>query len=479
MPDIRYICISDLHLGADNSLLTQSGADPGDVDPSKPSGVLVEFANCLRELVRHNESPVKPTLILNGDVLELALAQDNIALMAFERFLELMFPINGEALVASTIIFNPGNHDHHLWETARETQYVEFLQGKRSKKPGTDLPPPWHSTNMFDPDLVDSCLLNTVISRHAHMTEQEVNVRTVYPNLCLLNADESKCVIFSHGHFVESIYMLMTMLGNFVFPNRIVPKQIWDIETENFAWIDFFWSAMGRSGEVGKDIEHVYEMLLVPKASNRLIRQLARAVGQRWVRRAPKLGEWLGLLSVPFVSSLARRAGGLEKTQIGQPLTPDAAQGLRAYIEGPLANQIQEEREREMQARTTFIFGHTHKPFSAGMNFDHFPSGMNVYNSGGWVVDTKDTDPTHGGAIILVDEQMNTVSVRMYNEARRPTAYHVRLEAVDGLANPLHNRLAGLININQDPWLSFSRVIADNVDTYHANFRKKLKLTHI
>jgi hypothetical protein len=479
MPDIRYICVSDLHLGADNSLLTQLGPDPGDVDPSKPSEVLVEFAGCLRELVRHNESPVKPTLILNGDALELALTQDNIALMAFERFLELMFPINGEALIAPQIIFNPGNHDHHLWETARETQYVEFLRGKRSKKPGIDLPPPWHATNMFDPDLLDSCLLNAVISRHAHMTARKVCVGTVYPNLCLLNAGESNCVIFSHGHFVESIYMLMTTLGNFVFPNRVVPKQVWDIETENFAWIDFFWSAMGRSGEVGKDIEHVYDMLLVPKASNRLMRQLARAVGHRSVRWAPKLGEWLGLLSVPFVSRLVGKAGGLEKMQIGQSLTPDAAQGLRAYVGGLLANQIQEERKRPMPAKITFTFGHTHKPFSAAMDFDHFPNGMSVYNSGGWVVDTKDTDPTHGGAIILVDEQMNAVSVRMYNEARRATAQHVRLEAVDGPANPLRNRLAGLINSNQEPWLSFSRVVADNVDAYHANFRKRLKLARI
>jgi len=259
----------------------------------------------------------------------------------------------------------------------------------------------------------------------------------------------------------------------------VVPSLVWDIETENFAWIDFFWSALGRSGEVGKDIENVYNMLLVPKTSDRLIRQLARAVGRRWVRRAPKLGEWLGLLCVPFISNLISRAGCLEKTRMGHPLSPDAAQGLRAYVEGPLANQIQEERGRGMLAKTTFIFGHTHKPYSACQDFKNFPSGMNIYNSGGWVVDTKDTDSTHGGAIILVDEQMNAVSVRMYNEAKRPTAYHVRLEAVDGSANPLHHRLAGLINSNQDPWLTFSRVVADNVDAYRTNFRKKLKLTRM
>jgi hypothetical protein len=102
--------------------------------------VLEGLANCLTELVRHNERTRKPTLILNGDALELALAEDNIALMAFDRFVELMFPVNGDRLIDPKIIFNPGNHDNHLWETARETQYVEFLQGKRSKKVGADLP---------------------------------------------------------------------------------------------------------------------------------------------------------------------------------------------------------------------------------------------------------------------------------------------------------------------------------------------------
>ena len=114
MPNIRYICISDLHLGADNSLLTQLGSKPGSVNPGRPSEVLEGLAKCLKELVRHNERARKPTLILNGDALELALAEDNIALMAFDRFIELMFPVNGDWLIDPSIIFNPGNHDHHL-----------------------------------------------------------------------------------------------------------------------------------------------------------------------------------------------------------------------------------------------------------------------------------------------------------------------------------------------------------------------------
>jgi predicted alpha/beta-hydrolase family hydrolase len=92
------------------------------VNPHYPSTVLKELAKCIRELVRHNSGVVKPTLILNGDLLELALTEDNVALMAFERFIELMLPSDCDHLFDREIIFNPANHDHHLWKTARETQ---------------------------------------------------------------------------------------------------------------------------------------------------------------------------------------------------------------------------------------------------------------------------------------------------------------------------------------------------------------------
>jgi len=235
MSDIRYLCISDLHLGADNSLLTHSGPKIGEVNPHYPSPVLKELANCIRELVRHNGGVVKPTLILNGDLLELALAEDHVALMAFERFMELMFPSDRDHLFDRQIIFNPGNHDHHLWETARETQYVAFLEGKRIAKAHGELPPPCHTTKMHNPDFVSCRLLNAVIGRHAHLTGRGVQVGTVYPNLTFESRDGERRVIFSHGHFVESVYMLMSSIGDFVFPNRKMPERIWEVETENLA----------------------------------------------------------------------------------------------------------------------------------------------------------------------------------------------------------------------------------------------------
>ncbi len=478
MPEVRYICLSDLHLGADNSLLSRLGSHPGEVDAAKPSEVLLQLANCLRELVHHNHSQVRPTLILNGDALELALTQDNVALMVFERFMELMFPADREPLIAPKILLNPGNHDHHLWEIARETQYIEFVEGKRNKLPGRTLPPPWHTTSIFNRRPVDSVLLNAIISRHPHMASKGVSVATVYPNLCLKN-ENSKWVIFSHGHYIESIYWLMSLLSNFVFPRRQHPTRIWEIETENFAWIDFFWSAMGRSGAAGRGIEQIYDMLLVPHARHKLIRRLARAAGHHWIPRAPRLGEWLGLLSVPFISILLNRIAVLEKTRTGTPLSPQARQGLKNYIEGPLAAQILDEYQHPIQAQTAFVFGHTHKPFAETMDYKHFPPGMAVYNTGGWVVDTEQTEPAHGGAIVVLDEEFNLASLRMYNEARNVHDCRVRVEAVDSSSNPLYTHLAQLVNSNTDPWRSFSQAVADNIEQYHRNFHQRLSMARI
>jgi hypothetical protein len=478
MPEVRYICLSDLHLGADNSLLSHLGSHPGEVDAAQPSEVLLELANCLRELVRHNYSQVRPTLILNGDALELALTQDNVALMVFERFMELMFPADSEPLIAPVILLNPGNHDHHLWEIARETQYIELLQGKRSKLQDGPLPAPWHTTSIFNQRPVDSVLLNAVISRHPHMASQGVSVATVYPNFCLKN-ENSKWVIFSHGHYIESVYSLMSLLSNFVFPRRQHPTRIGEIETENFAWIDFFWSAMGRSGAAGKGIEQIYDMLLVRHARRKLIRRLARAAGHHWIPWAPWLGEWLSLLAVPFILKLLDRTAVLEKTRTGTSLSPQARQGLKAYIEGPLAAQIWGEDKHPSPAHTAFVFGHTHKPFAEAMDFRHFPPGVAVYNTGGWVVDTEQTEPTHGGAILLLDEQFNLASLRMYNEARNPHDYRVRVEAVDSSRNPLYSHLGRLVNSDQDPWRSFSQAVAANIERYHRNFRRRLSMARV
>src|SRR5262249_6529634 len=129
MPDIRYVCLSDMHLGSESSVLTNIRPDSMGIDTTQPDSVMSHLVACLRELIGRNEGREKPMLILNGDILEMALAETNVAAMVFERFIELIFPQDGEALFDKNILYIPGNHDHHIWENARETQYVNYIAG--------------------------------------------------------------------------------------------------------------------------------------------------------------------------------------------------------------------------------------------------------------------------------------------------------------------------------------------------------------
>ena len=72
MPGIRYVCLSDMHLGEEDSLLTNLKVASSDVDPTQASPVMISLVECLRHLISHSKGADKPTLILNGDILELA-----------------------------------------------------------------------------------------------------------------------------------------------------------------------------------------------------------------------------------------------------------------------------------------------------------------------------------------------------------------------------------------------------------------------
>lgn len=112
-----------MHLGEEDSLLTN--IEGGNLDTGKPGEVMVKLVECLKEIIDKNKGSKKPTLILNGDILELALTRTNVAAMTFDRFLELIIKEKEELF--DRIIYLPGNHDHHLWELARESQYLKYI----------------------------------------------------------------------------------------------------------------------------------------------------------------------------------------------------------------------------------------------------------------------------------------------------------------------------------------------------------------
>jgi UDP-2,3-diacylglucosamine pyrophosphatase LpxH len=457
MPDVRYVILSDLHFGAENSILTELQADSPVVDPTRCSPVLSAFVECLAAVVQSNEGTTPPTLILAGDILEMALAEDEVAAGVFEHFTDLVIGEHG--LFADEIWFVPGNHDHHLWETSREQRYAQQI---RSLAPGDPLPPPWHATRLFsqpeDP-VVSADLLTALVQRHP---KARAHVRAVYPNLGISGPD-GRAVVVHHGHFIESMYLLMSSLNRLMF-DRPLPRDVWKLEAENFAWIDFFWSSLGRSGEVGEDVNRLYDMLQSEEAMQRLVLTLATAIAQR----APggRGRRWITTKVVrDLLNHVARRAGRLERHHPSAALSVNARQGLQEYLAGPLLTQLRAE-QRDVPA-TTLVFGHTHKPFEDRMPVAGFPSPVDLANTGGWVVDTLQQNPFQGAAAVMVDEALEVASLRLYNQQATAQDYAVRVAPVSGGDGALARRLSDVVRPDVGPWRALSDAAAQAVGERH------------
>jgi hypothetical protein len=450
---IQAVCLSDLHFGAENSLLSHIGGDAV-VDYDTPSPVLTSLVDCLRAILREHAGP-PPTLILNGDVLELALAQDNVAAMVFDRFVDLAF--GDEAIFDPTVLYLPGNHDHHIWETARERMYADYVRGTPRN---TDLGAPWHATNMFVADMrhsSESELLSALMKRR---TKTDLKVVIVYPNLALETPGSERLAIVHHGHFTEPLYRLMSEGKAQLFPKQQPGLNVWDWESDNFAWIDFFWSSLGRSGTAGEDVGVIYDMLQDPDAIAKLAGELGELAGSFGPKHIRPFSQWIG-------RHAARRAakaslGRIERMKPSELLSESAKRGLFEYLGGPVALQL--DYEKRPRSQTSFLFGHTHKPFECAQTLVGFPTPVEIFNSGGWVVDKERAQPLHGASILLVDDNCQVTALRMFNQSANPEDYRVEIRTRPiGQSTDLDEWIAERCDFGSPPWSDFSRTVADEI----------------
>jgi hypothetical protein len=454
MSEIQYICLSDLHFGAYNSLLTYTSSE-GKLDAIKKSEVLIHFLNILEEIISKVNKKRKAKFIFNGDIFELALANTNEAVMTFDSFLELAYTKNRKDLFSSKMIFIPGNHDHHLWETARERQYLEYMT---KLSPGEFIEPPWHHTKMIKPSPLKSRFITILMQRHKNL--RDGRAMTVYPNLTLVNRETEKYIVISHGHFVENIYYLMSNLQSILLNSKSFPETIDQIERENFAWIDFFWSVLGRSGEVGTSIGIMYDMLQDEKALNELSNNLVSYLLKRGDFPGSlqnMLKPIVGYILTKVVSQIAVNERGLTDDILGK----DAREGLRSYIKGPLRLQFMLENKNKLPLKMNFVFGHTHKPFcelDSGFSESGYPNEIEIMNTGGWVIDTVQPQKQVGGAITLIDEDKNIVLLRLFNEED----LEIKLETTDK-ENPLYKKLVEKIDFKSKTFIDFTKSIEEGI----------------
>lgn len=459
MADVRWVCISDLHFGAENSVLSRIPDGEMSVDPSAPSEVMKQLVVCLRQLVETNKDGVLPTLVLHGDILEFALSEDNIAAMTFASFLELAFG-SGSHIFDDTIYYVPGNHDHHLWETARERQFAKYVY---DLAPTDQIEPPSHTTPMFEDDTSstpEAALVNALLKR---IGKPNLLCKVVYPNLGLENRDRNRVVVIHHGHFTEPLYRLISDMKVELFPVQPPGKNVEDWETSNFAWIDFFWSTLGRSGTAGADVGLIYDMLQEDSAVQVLADNLARfCVSKfqrlRYFRRLLLFG--LTQIARRSVPRLAERERGVTNTVLGD----STAKGLVAYLVTPVHAQLESERPGATGRDVTFVFGHTHKPFERSEQVAGYARHVSILNSGGWVVDTQTTNEFQGGAVVAIDDECSVASIRMYNQ----NDYQTRIaESGSAADRAFQAHLSNQLDFGTAPWTTFASAVKAAVDNRH------------
>jgi len=470
LSDIRYVILSDLHFGAENSVLTSLTEGPSSpastgfgTDAQRPSPVLSGLVDGIRELTKDQDRP--PTLILAGDVLDLALSIDEVCSTVYRLFAHIAF--GDEPVFEPLIHYVPGNHDHHQWEVTRESQYTAYVA---SQAPDATLVAPWHTTGLehsAERPEASSALL-TALSR-SQAGGSAINVRVAYPNLALRSPDGRRSLVISHGHFTESIYSLMSRLRDVLYPGQRSkpPTDIAALEEENFAWIDFFWSTLGRSGQVGTDMGLIYADLTSPTDIDALVANLVSAMLAK--------GKGHGLLHQAEEKALnaifkheANRVARSERSTPDAALSADGETGLREYLEGPVRNQLRQEWG-EVPENLSFVYGHTHKPFVRRESLAGFPAPVDVVNTGGWVVDTSDPNVYQAGVAVLVSDDLDTASLQFYRQAPGSAPSPVQLlDPPEGVEQSgWQKELSSRIDPAREPWSSLAQSAAELVAQRH------------
>ncbi len=459
MPDIRYVCISDLHLGASNSLLTH--LDGAGRPATGPAPVLEATCGALRALLAAADASAPPTLVIHGDLFELALTSVETAARTFAELVEMAWGDPAAPLFAPEVLYVPGNHDHHMWELMREHDFEGDLGATLA-----DLRPMLHVTPMLPSGLPDASREPLVesLARMALAGRAGIppSFRVLYPNLGLVDPTGGRAVVVTHGHYVEPMYRAMSYLHGVVDPARPSRLTVEEVEADNWAWIDFFWSTMGRSGEDGAASVPVLYELMQDEASLDAIVQ--RAVDDALPARLSPIRAFergvlrrLGRRVARDVSRRERHQGGL--------LSPGATEGLATYVSGPVRNQLAAE-VGHVPPRLDVVFGHTHKPFAAASVAEGFDGGVTVHNTGGWVVDSVRPEPVKGAALTLISAELEVVDLCVYRQPAGGRPAHASVMAVPGApaeGSPLRDWLVAELAAEGHGWGDVAAIAADAV----------------
>lgn len=263
----------------------------------------------------------------------------------------------------------------------------------------------------------------------------------------------------------------MSNLQSILLDVKNFPETIDQIERENFAWIDFFWSMLGRSGDVGTSIGIMYDMLQDEKSLNMLSNNLVSYLMKRG-DFPPSLQTMLKPIVTYILTRIVSQIAVNERGLTNDILGKDAIEGLRGYIAGPLRNQFLTENNNRLPEKLEFVFGHTHKPFCnklTGFKPFEYSDSIGIINTGGWVIDTIEPQAQVGAAIALIDEDKNLVLLRLFNE----TDLQIKIESIDS-ENALLEKINNRVDLKGKTFSEFTQSIDRGIQNKRAVIRKRI-----
>ncbi len=413
---LKYICISDLHAGALTSLLTDRSRPFAKFDPNKISPITRAFASALGPFVEQARKGGHdaPQLILLGDTLELQFATRAEATSNALGFLKALSPH-----VSPNVIATAGNHDHALWTDARLALHATAFEANPKDTEYRE------ATPAFKEDLgAESRLLNALLRKSGF---GKCDLR--YPNIGFSN--EKRAVLLHHGHFSEDPYWLMTHMISWLNNNPNRPLSVETLAAENAGWLDFAWSAVGDAAGLGRISEHIYQSILTTTGFRHLSKDWAAKIADALGEILPMSGN---LTARELIHAITRT--GLDMT-LGEfrdseryaqvdKLSTSGLEQLQAYLDGPCHAQLHDELNGNVPDDLTFVLGHTHKPYAQRLRAKNYANAVKVYNTGGWTLNGPRLDNAEGAAMVLIDDQLNTASVRLFSTPK------------NGISNPAH-----------------------------------------
>lgn len=473
--ELRYVCLSDLHLGAPDSTLTRLD-DQGRPDLSEPCPVLVTFARALRQTVLqmggHRAPDDRPTLILLGDILDMGVSPLGQVSTVFAQFVRELFPAGEAPAFSPLVMMVPGNHDHHLWRMAQDRIFLDALGNGEVPDDLVD-----HTDYEKRPpgSRIESELLTLILRRQSGLAQASVHI--AYPNLCLLSRECSRGLVLHHGHYIDPLYRLMSTITGILAPEVTMPSKIEEIERQNGAWVDFLWSDLGSAGATGREAFSIYEMMGNAGASHAYAQQLRDHIVDRITAQFGISGEfdvWNGIrlrqvVGAAIEATLTRTAQTQRNNFLDALSTQDYAD-LRWFLSGPMLHDLKRACERAWagaspSARDLQValgYGHTHKPYQREVVAEGLSLPVQVYNTGGWVLDQPTLTYTQGASALFISDDLDVATLRLFNDPVNDAMTPVHVEGISPEADRRNLLLAALsqaVQSHDRAWSVFSEAV--------------------